>query len=90
MNRYQASMPRAVMMIAAVAMSALTLGLSVLPAKLASDGYEARLQAASRASASATTDVARGGAPIVVYGVREQNTAFEPVRHDLPSHKQAS
>ena len=34
MKRYQVATPRAAMMIAAVAMSALTLGLSVLPAIL--------------------------------------------------------
>ncbi len=34
-------------------------------------------------------DVAGNGAPIMVYGVREQKTAFEPVRHSLPTRKEA-
>jgi len=88
MNRYQPSSPRAIIGIAAVAMSALTLGLSVLPAILESGGHQARIEAAMRAAP--TADVARGGAPILVQGVRAQKTAFEPVRRDLPSYKQES
>ncbi len=88
MNRYPASLPRATIAVAAVAMTALTLGLSVLPAALPSAGHEAPFPAA--AVDALATDAARHVAPIVVYGVREQTTAFEPVRHDRSARKEAS
>jgi hypothetical protein len=89
MNRYQATTPRAAMMIAAVAMSALTLGLSVLPAILGSGNAETQLGAAASARPPKAADFVRHGTPIMVYGVREQKTAFEPVRHSLPARKDA-
>jgi len=89
MKRYQAATPRAAMMIAAIAMSALTLGLSVLPAILGSGDAQTQLGAAAGDRTPRATDVAGNGAPIVVYGVREQKTAFEPVRHSLPTRKEA-
>ena len=89
MKRYQAATPRAAMMIAAIAMSALTLGLSVLPAILGSGDAQTQLGAAAGDRTPKATDVAGNGAPIVVYGVREQKTAFEPVRHSLPTRKEA-
>jgi len=89
MKRYQAATPRAAMMIAAVAMSALTLGLSVLPAILGTGHSETQLGAAAGARPPGATDVAGNGPPIMVYGVREQKTAFEPARHSLPPRKEA-
>ena len=89
MKRYQTTTPRAAMMMAAVAMSALTLGLSVLPATLGSVASEPRLGAASGAAAPMAAGIAASGAPIVVYGIREQTTAFEPVRHNLPVRREA-
>lgn len=89
MKRYQAAMPRAAMMVAAVALSALTLGLSVLPAILGSGNAEAQLGAAAGARPPKAADVAGNGAAIMVYGVREQKTALEPVRHGLPTRKEA-
>jgi hypothetical protein len=89
MNRYQTATPRAAMMIAAVAMSALTLGLSVMPATHGSDDPAARVGAVSGADAPMAAGIAANGTPIIVYGVREQRTAFEPVRHDLPTRKEA-
>jgi hypothetical protein len=77
------------MMVAAVAMSALTLGLSVLPAILGSGSAEAQLGAAAGAAPQRAADVAGSGAPIVVYGVREQATALEPIRHNRPTPKEA-
>ena len=49
MKRYQAATPRAAMMVVAIAMSAITLGLSVLPAILGSVEPEARLGVAGGA-----------------------------------------
>ena len=89
MKRYQAATPRAAMMIAAIAMSALTLGLSVLPAILGSGDAQTQLGAAAGDRTPRATDVAGSGAPIVVYGVREQKTAFEPVGRNLPTRKEA-
>ena len=89
MKRYQAATPRAAMMVAAVALSALTLGLSVLPAILGSGNAEAQLGAAAGARQPKAADVAGNGAATMVYGVREQKTAFEPVRHSLPTRKEA-
>ena len=82
MNRYQAATPRAPLMIAAVAMSALTLALSVLPASWASGGHETRLGAAAGANALPAAGSGGEATPIVVYGVREQKTAFEPSQHN--------
>jgi hypothetical protein len=89
MKRYQAATPRAAMMIVAVAMSALTLGLSILPAALGSGSAETQAGVAASARPSNAADVAGSGSPIVVYGVRGQKTAFEPVRHSLPTRKDA-
>jgi hypothetical protein len=89
MNRYQPATPRAPIMIAAVAMSALSLALSVLPASWVSGGHETRLEAAASASAPAAGGMGGEATPIVVYGVREQKTAFEPVRHNPPPRGEA-
>ena len=91
MNRYESSMPRTASSVAAVAMAALILGLTVvLPAKVQSGGYETRMLAGSRAATLAPTDVTVSPATIEVFGVREQETAFEPVRNGAPKHKQQS
>ena len=80
MNSYQAATPRTAITIAAVAMTVLTLGLSVLPAKL-NPGERADVLAS--ASPAAPMTVANGsdeGMPIVVYGVRDKETAMQKVR----------
>ena len=89
MKRYQAATPRAAMMIAAVAMSALTLGLSVLPAALGNGEPEARLGAAAVATAPAAAGTAGNPMTITVHGVREPKTAFDPVGRNLPARKEA-
>jgi hypothetical protein len=58
MNRYQTPIPRVAFGLAAVAMTALTIGVTVvLPAKMDSNGDEPRVLAASKV----TTPVAPGG-----------------------------
>ncbi len=89
MNRYEPSSPRAIIGIAAVAMAALTLGLSVLPATLSSVEATARIESAARAVGPAATEVTLIPGRITVYGVREQKTAFEPPRQSVPVHKDA-
>lgn len=81
MKSYVASIPRRTFGFAAVAMTALTLGMSVVvPASLAS-GNETRPQAA--APYGVASEIAISPSRIEVIGVREQNTAQEPGRQDL-------
>ena len=80
MKSYQAATPRAAITIAAVAMTVLTLGLSVLPAKVDSRASTGALASAPSA-ASPVADAASGVAmPIVVYGIRDKETAMQKVR----------
>ncbi len=81
MNRYQPALPRVAISLAAISLPALTLGLAVLPAQLGSVGTESCIDATPRPVAPMAAT--GGSAPILVHGVREQRTAFEPVRHDL-------
>jgi len=89
MNRYQPSSPRAIIGIAAVAMAALTLGLSVLPATSSSFDPAARIESAARALGPVPTEVTLIPARITVHGVREQKTAFEPRRQSEPVRNDA-
>jgi hypothetical protein len=89
MNRYEPSSPRAVIGIVAVAMAALSLGLAVLPATLNSYDRAARIEAAARGVGPAATEVTLIPGPITVYGVREEQTAFEPPRPSVPERKDA-
>jgi hypothetical protein len=60
MNRYEITIPRAVCNIAAIAMTAITIGLLVvLPAKLGSDTQEARSRLASNVVATMPSPVER-------------------------------
>ena len=80
MKSYQAATPRAAITIAAVAMTVLTLGLSVLPAKVNSGASAGALASASPA-VPATASLASGdGMPIVVYGIRDKETVMQKVR----------
>ena len=91
MNSYQASTPRtrAAISLAAAAMAALTLSLSVLPAKVNSGG-NVDLANASRAAATVASTAPGDGMPIVVYGVRGKEAAMQKVRapHVGPPMKQ--
>ena len=81
MKSYVASIPRRTFGFAAIAMTALTLGMSVVvPASLAS-GNQTLAQATSY---GAPTEIAINPSRIDVIGVREQNTAQQPGRQDLP------
>ena len=91
MNRYQSSMPRAAMMFAAVAMTLLTLCLAVVaPAKMEPGSYDARTLAGTPAATSAPTEAILTPSRIEVFGAREENTAYEPVRHNAPKRKHES
>ena len=82
MNSYQAATPRArtVISLAAAAMAALTLGLSVLPAKVDSGGIVGPVAQASPAAETVATMTQGDGTPIVVYGVRRAEPAMQKVR----------
>ena len=79
MNSYRPPAPRAAFTLAAVAMTVLTLGLSVLPAKVDSGENAGAVASASRAIPAAAT-AAEEGMPIMVYGVRDKETAMQKVR----------
>lgn len=96
MNRYQASLPRAAISIAAVTMTALTLGLSILPAQIGNDGpvVAPGVEIARGNVPPMEMFAAQGapivGTPIVVYGHRENETGLQRVRmpHVTPPQKQ--
>lgn len=96
MNRYQAQLPRAAISIAAVAMTVLTLGLSILPAQLSKEGGRAiPAMELARGNVPAAEVAARNGTPImgtpiVVYGFRGQETGLRKVNapHVGPPQKQ--
>ncbi len=72
-------------------MTAMTLGLAILPAKVNSGGYGGSLANASRPFGPAAV-IPGEGMPIVVYGVREQETAMQKLQmpHVVPPQKQQS
>ena len=86
MKSYQASTPRAAIFIAATAMTALSFALLVPPAKTVPSGNLGPVANAPRAAGPAE------GMPIVVYGVREVETAMQKVQspHVVPPRKQQS
>ena len=94
MNRYQASLPRVALSIAAVAMTAVTLGLSILPAKVGNGRVVVpAVEIAQGSVAAVDVAVNQGtpivGTPIVVYGYRDR-TDLRKVHmpHVTPPKKQ--
>jgi len=72
MNDYQISSPRKVFAIAAVAMTAITIVLSVVgPAKMESDTRDLRALTTSKAVSPAPAEVAASPLHVYVVGVRE-------------------
>ena len=90
MNRYTTPMPRMSFGLAAIALSALTLGLTILlPASLNSGhGDNASLTASS--TAPTAIEVSIIPARIVVTGECEQNVAYEPSRRVVPISDRSS
>ena len=94
MNRYQVSLPRTAISIAAVAMTAVTLGLAVLPANVGDTRVVARVVDIAGAKVppigvAAVHGTPLVGTPIVVYGYRE-DTGLRKVHmpHVTPPQKQ--
>ena len=91
MNRYETPTPRMSFGLAAIALSVVTLGLTVmLPASLNSGhGGNAQLAAAKRAE-PAVIEVSIIPSRIVVTSECEQNMAYEPARRAAPTVDRAS
>ena len=89
MNRYEPSIPRAAFGIAAVAMTAITLGMAlVLPASMEPGDQEAGRLVASGAVLPPPTAVVINPARIDVVGVRERELVSARVRDVDPKCKQ--
>ena len=86
MNRYPTSTPHAIIAIAAVALTAATLGLAVIvPATMDSVNPDARALAAAKAVAPAPIEVAIQPARIDVIGVREPAVASTRDKETRPA-----
>src|SRR5436190_8436654 len=84
MNHYEPSVPRVAFGIAAVAMTAITIGVSVImPANMDSDSREPRMLAASTVTAPVSTDVAAGSASIDVAALHELGSATVPCSAEI-------
>ena len=91
MNRYEnyeTSKHRAMVGVTAIALTALTLGLSlVVPAKMTFGGRELSPPALSKAVSPMATEVA-GAMRIDVIAVRDPNVASAQIRNGPSKHKQ--
>lgn len=91
MNRYETSMPRMSFGLAAIALSVVTLGLTVmLPASLTSGRDDNPSLAASKATTPTAIEVSIIPARIVVTGECEQSMAYEPARRTTPTVDRSS
>ena len=89
MNRYQTSTPRAALVIAAIALTALTIGASVIaPAKIDSGSRELGLFAARKSVAPMPTPVVIEPVSIEVVAAREPAFISVHVRSVQPKRKQ--
>jgi hypothetical protein len=85
-NRYQASSPRVTFGIAAIAMTAITIGVSVvMPAKMESDSREPRVLEALKVTAPAPSGVVTGSESIDVIAVHEAGLPTVPCTSSKPS-----
>ena len=84
MNRYEPLIPRVAFGIAAVAMTAITIGVSVvMPAKMDSDSPEPRMLAALNVTASAAT----GAESVDVVAVHDEGSFMVPCTSSNPNRK---
>jgi len=91
MNRYESSIPRTAFGIAAITLSAITLGLLViLPASLTSGRPEARVLAAPHAGSQAIREVAIDPARIDVVVDCDQKMAFDRDQQPVSKRDQSS
>jgi hypothetical protein len=85
-NRYEPSSPRVAFGIAAVAMTAITIGVSVvMPAKMDSNSREPRVLASLKVTAPASTGVVTGSEGIDVVAVHEAGLTTAPCTSSKPN-----
>ena len=90
MNRFDPSTPRTAFGIAAIAMTALTIGLlGVAPTKMGSDSLDVISLASAKTVAQGATEVAISPARIDVVAVRDPNVAVQS-RNVAAKRKQQS
>jgi len=89
MNRYAITVPRKTFAIGAIAMTMLTLGASIAPARVDSPAQPAATAGYAPAGAAAI-EVAIVPARIEVVGVREPQTVFTAVRQLLARKPQST
>ena len=88
MNRYEPLIPRVAFGIAAVAMTAITIGVSVLmPTKMDSDSREPRMLEALTVIAPASTGDVTGSASIDVVAVHRAGLSAVPCISPQPNRK---
>jgi hypothetical protein len=91
MNPYRTSSPRKIFAIAAVAMTAITIGFSVVvPTQIQSGARDARTLTASKAMTPAPAEVVVGPLRVEVIGVRDPKLISVQVRGAPPKRKQES
>lgn len=91
MKRYQISSPRKTFAIAALAMTSVTMGLSVVaPAAMQPGARDVRMREAPTAMTSASMDVMARPLHIDVIGVREPEFVSAQVRNGPSKRKQDS
>ena len=91
MNPYQISSPRKIFAIAAVAMTAITIGFSVVvPTQIQSGARDARSLTASKATTPAPTEVVAAPLRVEVIGVRDPELVSVQVRNAPPKRKHES
>jgi hypothetical protein len=87
-NRYEPSSPRAAFGVAAVVMTAITIGVSVvIPAQMDSDSREPPVLAALTVTAPASTGVVTGSESIDVVAVHESGSPTVPCPSSKPSRQ---
>jgi hypothetical protein len=88
MNRYQPLIPRVAFGIAAVAMTAITIGVSVImPAKMDFDSPEPRMLDALTVTAPASTDDVTGSDSVDVVAVHKAGLSAVPCISPAPNRK---
>jgi hypothetical protein len=88
MNRYQPLIPRVTFGIAAVAMTAITIGVSVImPAKMDSDSPEPRVLEALTVTAPASTGDVTGSDSVDVVAVHKAGLSAVPCISQQPNRK---
>jgi hypothetical protein len=88
MNRYKTPIPRVAFGLAAVAMTAITIGVSVvMPARMDSDSSEPRMLEALTVTAPASTGEVTGSESVDVVAVHKAGSSAVPCISQQPNRK---